>query len=232
MTPTLHPDLAALIAAAAADANRRRHRHITLEHLLLVMVRAEESAVVLRACGADPTELERELEEYLELIEAQRTSPAIFDRGAEETLRRAMMRALAAGRPELRVWQALVEIPVAKESYAAMLIHAAGIERLDLLRYVSHGAMRPEAAMPPSAARLHLRLHNDNYTTMEFVVEVLGKILDLPADQAQETMLAIHQSDSALVSTLPRDEALERVAQIRELAEAAGYPLRCSLEPA
>jgi ATP-dependent Clp protease adaptor protein ClpS len=74
-------------------------------------------------------------------------------------------------------------------------------------------------------------LHNDNYTTMEFVVEVLVEIFRKPQSVAATIMLHVHERGVGECGTFPRDIAETKVRQVDARAQRAGYPLRCTMEP-
>lgn len=72
---------------------------------------------------------------------------------------------------------------------------------------------------------------NDNYTTMEFVIEVLQSVFHKESTEATSLMLQIHQRGQALCGLYPFEIAETKVAKVHSQARAAGFPLRCILEP-
>jgi len=75
-------------------------------------------------------------------------------------------------------------------------------------------------------------MHNDDYTTMEFVVNALEMIFHLPPAEAHRVMLNIHTQGVGVCGTYPYEIAETKVARVHSLAGQAGYPLKCSLERA
>ncbi len=73
-------------------------------------------------------------------------------------------------------------------------------------------------------------MHNDDYTTMEFVVEVLQSVFHLSDTAAERIMLAIHFQGLGHCGTYPFAIAETKVQEVCSKARKAGYPLKCSIE--
>ena len=73
-------------------------------------------------------------------------------------------------------------------------------------------------------------LHNDHYTTMEFVIEVLVKIFHKELMEATRIMLDVHNKGKGLVGVYTFDIATTKVDQVRQMAKAREFPLKCSIE--
>lgn len=73
-------------------------------------------------------------------------------------------------------------------------------------------------------------LHNDNYTTMEFVVSILMKIFRKTMEQATSIMLSVHRKGIGVAGVYTRELAETKVNTTHMLAREAGFPLRCTLQ--
>jgi ATP-dependent Clp protease adaptor protein ClpS len=74
-------------------------------------------------------------------------------------------------------------------------------------------------------------LHNDDYTTMEFVVALLQHVFHHSEATAQAIMLHIHQNGIGVAGVYTFEVAETKVAQVLELAKQAEFPLMCTMEP-
>ena len=74
-------------------------------------------------------------------------------------------------------------------------------------------------------------LHNDDYTSMEFVVEVLTTVFQKTKVEATRVMLLVHQTGKGVAGIYTREVAEARVARTLSLAQSVGYPLLATAEP-
>jgi ATP-dependent Clp protease adaptor protein ClpS len=74
-------------------------------------------------------------------------------------------------------------------------------------------------------------LLNDDYTTMDFVVEVLETIFHKQPAEAHRIMMMVHTQGKGLCGVYPYEVAETKVATVIERARANGFPLLASMEP-
>ena len=73
-------------------------------------------------------------------------------------------------------------------------------------------------------------LHNDDYTTMDFVVEILMNVFRKSQDEATRIMLNVHQVGIGVCGVYPHDVAETKVETVTVLAREQGFPLKSTME--
>jgi ATP-dependent Clp protease adaptor protein ClpS len=88
---------------------------------------------------------------------------------------------------------------------------------------------RSRTATPPL---FRVLMHNDDYTTMEFVVQMLEGVFHKPPPEATRIMLNIHVRGVGECGVFPFEIAEAKVDRVHALARESGFPLKCSIEQA
>jgi ATP-dependent Clp protease ATP-binding subunit ClpA len=135
---------------AFMDARQKRHELITVEHLLLTLIDNPTAANVLRACGANLDLLRSEIASYIEKhtpvvpgTEEVDTQPTL---GFQRVIQRAILNVQSSGKKEVTGANVLVAIFAEKESHAVFFLQEQGINRLDVVNYISHGIEKTQEA--------------------------------------------------------------------------------------
>ncbi len=90
--------------------------------------------------------------------------------------------------------------------------------------------LAPERTRTEPPRMYKVILFNDDYTTMDFVIEVLEHFFAMNRERAMQIMLKVHNEGSAVCGVYSRDVAETKVAQVSEFAKQHGHPLRCGME--
>ena len=142
----LSKDVEIAINVALRDAHRRGHEFATVEHLVFALLHDDETVNVLRHCGADVSELKAAFETFLdeeveqvpddEMLE---TRPSL---GFQRVVQRAVMHVMGAGKEEVKGHNILIAVYAESDSHAVYLLRQSGVDRLDVVSYVSHGVSK------------------------------------------------------------------------------------------
>ncbi len=142
-SPIIAKELQASIRFALSEAKRMRHEYLTLEHLLLGLLRDPRTLEVVKACGGKPerlkTRVEKFLEETVERLPEDSDAEPQQTIGVERVLQRAAYHALSAEQKVMDSADVLIALFREADSQALFLLKEEGITRYDLLNYVSHG---------------------------------------------------------------------------------------------
>jgi ATP-dependent Clp protease ATP-binding subunit ClpA len=140
------PEVEIACSVAAAEAQRRGHDIVGVEHLLYALLMDDETARVLRKSGADTNKLKLELDRLLQsqfpgtsedTLSAPRPS-----RGFQRVLQRAAVHVESSGKAELKGYNVLVAIFSEPDSFAVQALEDSGVTRLDVVSFVSHGVAK------------------------------------------------------------------------------------------
>ncbi|ALP53472.1 ATP-dependent Clp protease ATP-binding subunit ClpA [Candidatus Tenderia electrophaga] len=139
----LNKELEYTLNTAFREASDKHHEFMTVEHLLLALLDNSAAASVLHACGADLTNLKKELAAFLDETtpvlsadDGRETQPTL---GFQRVLQRAVFHVQSAGKEEVTGANVLVAIFGEPDSQAVYLLNAQNVSRLDVVNYISHG---------------------------------------------------------------------------------------------
>ncbi len=144
---------------AFVEARQKRHEFITVEHLLLAMLDNPSAAHVLRACGADITELRAVLLNFINThtpvvpgSSEVDTQPTV---GFQRVIQRAILHVQSTNRKEVTGANILVALFSEKDSHAVFFLSQRGVTRLDVVNYIAHGinkTTQPDSQKPQTDA--------------------------------------------------------------------------------
>ncbi len=99
-------------------------------------------------------------------------------------------------------------------------------------------SLPPDLVVEKKAARTapppmyQVILLNDDYTPMEFVVDVLQRFFSKNQEEATRIMLQVHHEGKGVCGVYTQDVAASRIAQVSRYARSRQHPLQCAIEPA
>ena len=74
-------------------------------------------------------------------------------------------------------------------------------------------------------------LHNDDFTTMEFVIQVLTTVFSKTPAEATDLMLQVHHNGFCVAGVYTAEIAETKVSTVEHMARAAEFPFLCTMEP-
>lgn len=79
--------------------------------------------------------------------------------------------------------------------------------------------------------RYKVIIHNDDFTTMEFVIKVLVTVFFKSESEAESLMMGVHKTGSAVVGVYSYDIAMSKVRKATDMARAESFPLKLTISP-
>lgn len=132
------------VEAIIKDAKTRNHEYLTVEHILFAVLHDDFGIDIILGCGGNVDALKASLDEYFsdslprlkELADGYPRPTAAF----QKVFQRALLHVQSAEKEEADAGDILAAIYFEEDSHARYLLESAGIRRIDVLNYISHGA--------------------------------------------------------------------------------------------
>ena len=155
MAEMFNQDVQIAFTLAVREAQRRRHEYLTTEHVLYALLFEGVGQQILVACGGDIEDLKQQLEDFfdrylenlpeeVEMEEVPRQTLAL-----QRMLQRTVLHMQSSQQSEVGVGDLLAAILEEENSHACFFLQSQGIERVDLLDYISHGDGNKNSAEEP-----------------------------------------------------------------------------------
>jgi ATP-dependent Clp protease adaptor protein ClpS len=223
----------AVIVAARVLATGHGHKHVTIAHVLAVLVNEPPLIAALshipgareRLAGA----LDAELVPAPRQVSLRRPDVPLLAPNLVRVVAVTEALRAAAGREKVVSPRRLLTA-ILREPDVGSRLAAVGINRWEVLYAVHHGGPPSEAPAPGAAPQKAVVFYNDDDTTMELVLDVLTRFFELKDVEAKRSMLEAHREGSARVAVLPVAEAEARAGAALAFARENGAPLRIDLE--
>ena len=139
----LSNDVQDVLRGAIAEVQRRRHELLTVEHLLFAFSLNSTGALILEGSGASAGLLREQLEQFFTSEFTPLPKESRLDIVQTEAVQRVLDRSVshirASGRSQVQLGDLLVAIMEEERSYARYYLQRQGVERLDVLTFISHG---------------------------------------------------------------------------------------------
>jgi ATP-dependent Clp protease ATP-binding subunit ClpA len=222
----LSSNLEKYLNIAATFAKEHRHEFVSLEHILLSLMKDDEVVEILHACGANIASLEKELESFLDqhcprvrLEEAQGGEAHFsetsglgewkpeFTLACHRLLQRAVIQVQSAGKELVTPSNVLVALFNEKDSHAVFFIERQGVTQFDVINYVSHGVSK---VVDPSG--------DGSDSSEDLDIDGLPKDGSKEAKQSPLRAYCVNLNERAIAGKMDpligREDVLERAVQI------------------
>jgi ATP-dependent Clp protease ATP-binding subunit ClpA len=140
---------------ALNDAISRRHEYVTIEHVLYALLHDREVAQAITECGGDVDVLKKQLDDFmdrtLEKLPDDAEVQPVLTAMLQRVVQYAQLHAQSSGRKEVDTGQMLAALYQAERSQAVYLLRSQGVNKLDVLSYLSHGIAKNPAGVPRPA---------------------------------------------------------------------------------
>lgn len=132
---------------AISEAKKRKHEHVTVEHILYALLQEDMAINIITDCGGDPDSLKAKLEKFfasnLNQIKEELAEDPIQTIGFNRVLQRAISHVQSCGKKEVDSSDVLVSIFAEPESYAVYFLKSEGLQRLSIVEYISNEYASP-----------------------------------------------------------------------------------------
>jgi ATP-dependent Clp protease adaptor protein ClpS len=217
----LDEDAAVVVSVATHEAKSRQHPELWPIHLLYGLMQDDAFVEAIRKLGGDATAIENRV-----LAELDRRPARQHDDGAHVEAVRVLAMAHHGGERRMTckdLWAYLARTTTGR------LVEGDGVTCHALVFAFAHGMQEPSTEMP-GRTDVHVVLRNDDYTTRDFVVDVLRDVFEVSEDDAETRMMQVHTEGRGIVGRYKLPVAKQKVDEVRRRARERVFPLWIGLE--
>jgi len=223
-----------VLRASFLAAETWEHHEVHTSHLVFALIKDDTVKSICARAGMDVLAVLPFAQ--MTLVKLRRPplgdGPPLASANLWRTMVKVAMHFQAAGADTISAAEILIMV-VRNDDDLAGAFAAASVDfsTAAMLKAIDPALAAATSATPESTL-VALRMHNDHFTTQEWVVKVLTEALGMPEKMAAAEMLTIHREGSAVVLKGKREDVMALAESIRAASAEAGFPLRLSLEPA
>ena len=132
-----------VLSSAVREVKRRHHEYFTLEHLLYALMVEDSGRDILVSCGVNVIRLKHQLErffiDHMEVLPEGSAAEVVQTLGVQRVLQRSILQMQSSGKEQVDVGDVLAAMFDEDDSYAVYFLKSHGVNRLDVLEFISHG---------------------------------------------------------------------------------------------
>ena len=137
----INNELEMALFMAIREAKKRKHEHVTVEHILYALLHEDMASAIISECGGNPDNLKGKLEQFfnttMQPIKEELAEDPVQTIGFNRVLQRAISHVQSCGKKEVDSSDVLVSIFAEPESYAVYFLKSEGIRRLTVVEHIS-----------------------------------------------------------------------------------------------
>ena len=135
-------ELSSALGFAVREAKKRRHEYVCVEHVLFAILNHDSGSEIVKSCGVEPEKIKTDLESFFNerMTKIDKKEEYVLQQtiGFQRMIQRAINQARSAEKNEVNLGDILASIFLEKDSHAAYFLESEGLERVDILNYISH----------------------------------------------------------------------------------------------
>ncbi|MCK5541361.1 MAG: ATP-dependent Clp protease ATP-binding subunit ClpA [Desulfobacterales bacterium] len=135
-------ELSSALGFAVREAKKRRHEYVCVEHVLFAILNHDSGSEIVKNCGVEPEKIKTDLESFFNerMTKIDKKEEYVLQQtiGFQRMIQRAINQARSAEKNEVNLGDILASIFLEKDSHAAYFLESEGLERVDILNYISH----------------------------------------------------------------------------------------------
>ena len=140
------------LVMAIREAKKRRHEHVTVEHILYGLLHDELAVKIIEGCGGSREALIKDLESFfvlnLPVLDEGTTTDPVQTIGFNRVLQRAIAHVQSCGKAEVDSGDVVTAIFAEPESFAVYFLEKEGVTRFEVVQYISHKLPSAPIALP------------------------------------------------------------------------------------
>ncbi|MCD4741503.1 MAG: ATP-dependent Clp protease ATP-binding subunit ClpA [Desulfobacteraceae bacterium] len=151
-------ELSSALGFAVREAKKRRHEYVCVEHVLFAILNHDSGSEIIKNCGVEPEKIKSDLETFFNdrMTKIDKKEEYVLQQtiGFQRMIQRAINQARSAEKNEVNLGDILASIFLEKDSHAAYFLESEGLERVDILNYISHSDTITKLSAPePNAPK-------------------------------------------------------------------------------
>jgi ATP-dependent Clp protease ATP-binding subunit ClpA len=199
----IRPEVDTVLRNAFHMAHLANHAYFTLEHVLLAMTMDETGIELFDALAVDVDSLKADLDVFYRSVEIKGASQAEPEQtiGLRKVIQHAIVHAQAAEQPEIGLGDLLISFYSEPESLAVFYLRKQGLEKIDIMEFVSHGIRKEDDAPVDEEDEDFEEFARKMDEELDAWVEENGGIADSPTKKNRSAMLQRFTEDWTLRAT-------------------------------